>query len=125
MLKKIGLLAVVGLFGLSPLTACDDNPLSEGRDEVDRLVLNPSFANVQVGGFTLVSAIAVNRHGEPTGDAVTGTACDGKINVQPDGNRTEFELPERFQVRGQTAGESCVNVSSGGKTATITINVVP
>jgi hypothetical protein len=124
MLKRIRLLGMLGLVAMSAVAACDDNPLSEDRDVVDRLQLNPSFANVQVGAFTVVSAIAVNKHGEPTGDAVTGTACDAKINVQPDGTRTEFELPERFQVRGQTAGESCVNVSSGGKTATITINVV-
>jgi hypothetical protein len=124
MLKKTGLLAVLALAGLSAVAACDDNPLAENRDVVDRLATNPSFANVQVGGSTFVSANALNQHGEPTGDAVTGTACDGKITVAIDTTRSDFELPERFIVRGVTAGESCVNVSSGGKSATVTINVV-
>lgn len=124
MSKKIGLLAVLALAGLSAVAACDDNPLSDGRDEVDRLRTNPSFANVLVGGTTLVTANALNQHGEPTGDAVSGTACDGKITVSADTTRSAFELPERFVVRGVTAGESCVNVSSGGKSATVTINVV-
>lgn len=124
MSKKIGLLAVLALAGLSAVAACDDNPLAENRDVVDRIDTNPSFANVLVGDSTFVTATARNVHGEPTGDDVTGTACDGKISVADDPTRSAFELPERFIVKGVTAGESCINVSSGGKSATVTINVV-
>lgn len=124
MSKKIGLLAALAFVGLTAMTACEDNPLSEDRDVVDRLQMNPSFANVRVSDSTFVTAIAVNKHGEPTGDDVTGTACDGKITVADDPTRSEFEVPERFIVKGVTAGESCINVSSGGKSATVTINVV-
>ena len=79
---------------------------------------------MRVSDSTFVTAIAVNKHGEPTGDSVTGTACDGKITVAVDPKRTEFELPERWVVKGVTAGASCVNVSAAGVQATVTVNVV-
>jgi hypothetical protein len=124
MFRKPGWIAALGLFGVLAV-ACDDNPLSEGRDDVDRFRINPSFAFVKVNDSTKVSAIAVNRHGEPTGDAVTATACDARISVQRDPTRVEYEPPERFVVRGIAEGETCVNVSAGGTQATVTINVVP
>ena len=124
MSKKIGLLVTFGLVA-AVAAACVDNPLAEGRDDVDRFNTNPSFANVKVSDSTRVTAIAVNRHGEPTGDAVTAAACDNKITVSNDATRTVFEPPERFVVRGVTAGASCLTVSAGGKQATVTINVVP
>jgi hypothetical protein len=124
MLRKIGLLVMV-VFAGAGVVACDDNPLAEGRDEVDRIELNPSFANVKVADSTRVYGIAVNRHGEPLGVAVSGSACDNKITLAPDPTRTAFEPPERFVVKGVTAGNSCVNFSAGGKQATATIRVVP
>jgi len=124
MMKRIGLLVVIGLGALSVAAACDDNPLAKDRDKVDRLFLNPSFVNVLVGDSTFVTANAINIHNEPTGDSVAGEACDGKVTVKLDPERTAFELPERFIVRGVTAGESCLNVTSGGKSASVTINVV-
>ena len=123
MSRKLGWIAALGLVGMIG-AACANNPLSEDRDVVSRFRINPSFANVLVGDSTKVTAIALNKHGEPTGDAVTATACDGKITVTDDPTRIVYEPPERFVVRGVTAGESCVNVSSGGQTATIEINVV-
>ena len=125
MFRKPGWIAAFGLLGVLAVAACDDNPLSENREDVDRFRINPSFAFVKVNDSTKVTAIAVNRHGEPTGDAVTATACDGKINVAPDATRVEYEPPERFVVKGVTQGETCVNVAAGGQQATITINVVP
>jgi len=43
MLRKIGLLVMIVFAGVG-VVACDDNPLSEGRDDIDRIDLNPSFA---------------------------------------------------------------------------------
>lgn len=125
MSKKIGVWVMLVFAGTLAVAACDDNPLSEDRDAVDRLVLNPSFANVKVNDSTFVSAIAVNKHGEPLGVAVTATACDNRITLKNDPTRTEFEPPERFIIRGVTAGNSCVNVSSNGKQGTVTVRVVP
>lgn len=123
MLRKMGLIGVFGL-ALVAFAACDDNPLAENRDTIDRFDLNPSFANVKVGDSTKVNAIPVNVHGERTGVEVSGTACDSKITVSKDPTRTAYEPPERFVIRGVSAGESCLTVSAGGKQATVTINVV-
>ena len=123
MLRTMGLIAVIGL-AVVAFAACDDNPLAENRDTIERFDLNPSFANVKVGDSTKVNAIPVNVHGERTGVAVSGTACDSKITVAKDPNRTEYEPPERFVVKGISAGASCLTVSAGGKQATVTINVV-
>jgi hypothetical protein len=122
--KGRGVCAVLGALAIVAIAACDDNPLEEGRDTTARFRLNPSVATVAVGDSTQVTAIAVNDYDEPTGQAVTATACDGKVSVAPHPGRSGYEPPERFVVRGVTAGESCVNVSGGGQTATVTINVV-
>lgn len=125
MLRKPGLIVMLVLMGAVGVVACDDNPLAEGRDEVDRIDLNPSFANVKVADSTRVYGIAVNRHGEPLGVPVSATACDNKITIAPDPTRTSFEPPERYIVRGVTAGTSCITFTASGKEATATINVVP
>lgn len=122
--KGRSLFAMLGALAIVAIAACDDNPLEAGRDDTARFRLNPSVANVAVGDSTHVTAIAVNNYNEPTGQAVSATACDGKVSVAPDARRSAYEPPERFTVRGVTAGESCINVSGGGQTATVTINVV-
>jgi len=124
MSRKLAWIAALGLVSVIGAAACADNPLSEDRDVVSRFRINPSFANVKVGGSTKVTAIALNKHGEPTGASVTATACDGKISVSNDPTRIDYEPPERFVVTGVSAGESCLNVSSEGTNATVTINVV-
>jgi hypothetical protein len=123
MSRILGLMAALGFVGVIA-AACANNPLSEDRDVVSRFRIYPSFANVLVGGTTKVTAIALNKHGEPTGDDVAATACDGKITITNDTTRIVYEPPERFVVTGVTAGESCINVSSGGQSATVTVNVV-
>jgi hypothetical protein len=117
-------LAALGAIVILAAAACDDNPLSEGRDDTARFRLNPSVANVAVGDSTFVTAVAVNDFNEPTGESVQASACDAKISVAPDPQRSAYEPPERFVVKGVTAGESCVNVSGGGQTASVTVTVV-
>jgi hypothetical protein len=123
MLRKMGLMAALGL-AVTAFAACGDNPLAENREDVDRFDLNPSFANVKVNDSTKVNAIPVNVHGERLGIDVNGTACDSKITVKRDETRTAYEPPERFVIKGVSAGASCLTVSAGGKQATVTINVV-
>lgn len=107
------------------VAGCDDNPLSEDRDVIAYWHLNPSFAIVNAGGETTITAIPLNIHGEPTGDAVQASACGAGLDIVADTSRTDFEPPERFVVRGQGLGENCVIVKSGGATDTATVKVVP
>lgn len=123
-MKARGVLAALGAMVILAASACDDNPLAEGRDDTARFRLNPSVANVAIGDSTFVTAIAVNDFNEPTGADVQASACDGKISVAPDPRRSEYEPPERFVIKGVTAGESCVNVSGGGQTTSVTVTVV-
>ncbi len=115
---------LAGLLAVFAFAACDDNPLSEGRDSTDRFRLNPSVANVRVGSTTKVTAIAVNRNGEPTNEVVTATACDARVTVAPDPTRLEYEPRDRFVVTGVSVGSSCIRLSAGSVQAEAKINVV-
>lgn len=117
--------AALGVLVLFLVAGCNDDPLASGRGDVSDFILNPTYANVLVGGTTKVTAIAVNRHREETGDAVTAQACDSKVSVAKDPTRTAYEPPERFVVTGMAEGESCITVSAGGLDRNVTINVVP
>lgn len=113
------------LLVLATVTACNDDPLSEGRDEGSYFMVNPAVAVVNAGDSTRVTAIVMNQHGAPIGAAVTAEPCDGKVAAFADPTRSAFEEPERFWVRGVTLGESCVVVRGGGLTDTAVIRVVP
>ena len=111
---------------LGTVTACDDNPLSEDRDEAAYFRLNPSSVAVNAGGEVLVDAVLVNKFGGGLNQAVTGTPCDNKITAVPDSARSVFEFPERFRIRGSNAiGNSCLIVTGGGISDTIAVRVVP
>ena len=111
---------------LGTVTACDDNPLAEDREEAAYFRLNPSSVAVNAGGEVLVDAVLVNKFGGGLNQTVTGTPCDNKITAVPDSARSVFEFPERFRIRGgNTLGLSCLIVSGGGITDTVSVRVVP
>ncbi len=122
---KASVVLTASLLAATVLIGCDDNPLAENRDQTVRFRLNPAVANVRVNDSTLVTAIPVNNYGEPTGESVSASACDTKISVAPDQRRLEYEVPERYVVRGLAAGESCLNVSAGGVQGTVVVTVRP
>jgi hypothetical protein len=100
--------------------ACDDNPVNENTEDTVGLSVNPTFAVVDAADTTRVEAVR-----QPTRVAVSFTACDAKILVEPDPERVAIENPDRTLVIGQTLGETCVNASGAGKTASAVVNVVP
>ena len=110
---------------LGALAACDDNPMSDGRDEGEYFFTNPSFSTLVAGDSVQVVAQVRNRYLAPTGDAVTATPCDANITVTADTTRTEFEAPERFWVYAHNLGPSCLVVSGGGVTDTVGFLVGP
>lgn len=117
----LGLTLLLGAFTV----ACDNNPLKADADKGFFMYTNPSFAQVKVGGTTKVRANVMNKYSSPTGDAVTATPCDAKITAVADTSRTVFESPERFVVTGVAAGSSCLIVTGGGVSDTVTFNVLP
>ncbi|UCF18528.1 MAG: PPC domain-containing protein [Gemmatimonadota bacterium] len=136
MRTKLVRTVVVSALACFAFNACDDNPVSEGRDATTALAVNPSFALVDAADTTRVSAFGVNQYNEKTYTPVTGTACDAKIQVDldvgqtaggvvPTDGRVPVEPPDRWLVVGQTLGETCINFSGGGQTAEATLFVVP
>jgi hypothetical protein len=124
MVRKVGrVLAALTL--VMSAAACDDNPLSEDRDEAAYFRLNPSNAAVNAGGTIRVDATVVNKYGAATNAAVTATPCDNKVTAVVDTGRTSFEFPERFIVTGAALGTSCLVVRGGGVTDTVEVRVVP
>ena len=117
--------AIAGLALVLAVSACDDNPLAENREDASYFRLNPSSAAVNAGGTVKVDATVLNRYGAATNAAVTGTPCDSRISAVADTLRSEYEFPERFTVTGLTLGLSCLVVTGGGITDTIQIRVVP
>jgi hypothetical protein len=107
------------------VSACDDNPLAEDRDQASHFRLNPSNVVVNTGGIVKVDANVLNRYGAATNAAVTATACDANITAAADTGRSDFEFPERFTITGVTFGNSCLVVNGGGLTDTIDVRVVP
>lgn len=113
--KVLGLTLFLAAF----TAACDNNPLKDDRDKGAYMFTNPSFATVVVGDNLIVTARVMNKYTAPTGDAVTGTPCDSKITAVKDTTRTDFEAPERFLVTATAVGRSCLIVTGGGVTDTI------
>jgi hypothetical protein len=107
------------------VSACDDNPLAEDRDQASYFRLNPSNVVVNTGGIVKVDANVLNKYGAATNAAVTATACNANITAVADTGRSDFEFPERFTITGVTFGNSCLVVNGGGLTDTIDVRVVP
>lgn len=115
--------AILGALVLAAATACSDDPLSGDRDQASYFFLNPTVATVKRDSTIKVTANVMNRHGAPTGHAVSGTPCDAKITAAVDPTRSAFEEPERFLVKGVAVGASCLVVNGGGIQDTVTVNV--
>lgn len=117
--------AIAGLALVVAVSACDDNPLAENRDEAEYFRLSVSNAVVEVDGTVGVVANVLNRYGAALVVNVTASECDAGVSVEVDTVRSEYEYPERFLITGNSVGESCVVVSGGGITDTIAVRVVP
>lgn len=118
--------ALVGLALVLAVSACDDNPLAEDREDASHFRLNPSNVAVHGGGGTVkVDATVLNKYGAATNAAVSATPCDARITAVADTARTAYEFPERFEITGVTLGVSCLVVSGGGITDTIGVRVIP
>jgi hypothetical protein len=117
--KALVLLSLVG----AALLACDSNPVSDDRDTVDRLYVNPAFITLTVNAEKKVTGYPVNKYGEATFDNVTVTACDTKVSVRQDSTRLPVEPPTRVIARGVTAGSTCITFSSSGLVDTVKVVV--
>jgi hypothetical protein len=105
------------------LLACDSNPVSDDRESVDRLYVNPAFITLTVNAEKKITGYPVNKYGEATFDNITVTACDTKVSIREDSTRLPVEPPTRVIARGASAGSSCVVFSSSGLVDTVKVVV--
>ncbi len=121
-----GMVALVGL----GLAGCDDNPTDFEPDETVRIFANPTVMTVPAGVTTLLQSRTENAGNEPTWEEITATvdgSCgSGQIAVDVAASfEPTIEPPGKFDVTGGTTwGETCIELSGGGASATIEVNVV-
>lgn len=121
-----GMVALVGL----GLAGCDDNPTDFEPDETVRIFANPTVMTVPAGVTTLLQSRTENAGNEPTWEEITasvdGSCGSGAITVDVAADfEPTIEPSGKFDVTGGTTwGESCIQLSGGGASATIEVNVV-
>ncbi|HJU74224.1 MAG TPA: Ig-like domain-containing protein [Gemmatimonadaceae bacterium] len=95
-------------------TASCDDPLAREVDDVDRVVLTPTTANLQAGTTLTLMAVAL--------DAAGNELRDRRV-VWASQNETIATVSQSGVVTGLTAGVVQIAASSGGKSASATITV--
>lgn len=122
----LGMVALVGL----GLAGCDDNPTDFEPDETVRIFANPTVMTVPAGVTTLLTSRTENAGNEPTWEEITATvdgSCgSGQLSVAvAESFEPALEPSGKFDVTGGTTwGESCIELSGGGASATVEVNVV-
>ena len=126
------LLALTAVF-----SACssDSGPTKDGTP--DHIVATPSVAFVKLADSTAILLRLVDQQGTSMVDPITISNVQGSINVRPDSafrpiyttsdslvfNTNGTEL--RVYVRGDGLSSGTFDVSSGGKTLTVPVTVMP
>lgn len=122
----LGMVALVGL----GLAGCDDNPTDFASDESVKITTNPSVMTVPAGVTTLLSSRTLNAGNEPTWQeidaSVDGSCGSGAVSVAVAASyEPALEPPGVFDVTGGTTwGETCIQLSGGGQSATVEVMVV-
>lgn len=122
----LGMVALVGL----GLAGCDDNPTDFDADETVKITTNPSLLTLPAGATALVSSRTENAGSEPTWEeisaSVDGSCGSGAITVDVAASyEPTLQPPGQFDVTaGNTLGGSCIQLSGGGASATVEVNVV-
>lgn len=91
-----------------------DTPLETSVDGVDRIVLTPTTASVQVGATVTLSALVLDA---------SGNAMRERKVVWASENASLATVSQSGVVTGVAAGTVQIAASSGGKSANATINV--
>lgn len=122
----LGLVALVGL----GLVGCDDKPTDFGSTDTVRISTNPSAMTVPAGITTLLQARTENQGAEPTWEEISWSidaSCgNATVNVAEAASyEPSIQPPGQFDVTGGTTwGQTCIELSGGGATATVEVNVV-
>lgn len=132
---KLGVAAVVA-FGLA---GCDDSPTDFETTETVAISTNPSAMILGAGLTQILESRALNQGAAPTWEEVdwmidpscATTTPAGEISVaisetyEGDGDTHPVRPPGVFDVTGGTTlGETCIQLSAAGASATVEVTVV-
>ncbi|MBI4416075.1 MAG: PQQ-binding-like beta-propeller repeat protein, partial [Euryarchaeota archaeon] len=86
-------------------------------DAVDHFQATPATVSVRTGGGANIVVVAFDEHGNVVEDAAIEWATTiGSVQPSPDGRSATF-------LAGERAGSGTITVSSGGKSATVSVTV--
>ena len=115
-----GVLAVAAL----SIGSCKKDPLSDLDGKPTAVVTNFSYVQLKVDSTALVTASVVDARSIPLLIPVTFTPCGAFVTATVD---TSFHpVPKtstRAVLKGVSADSSCVRVSGGGVTDTVSVKV--
>lgn len=121
----LGMVALVGFAG------CDDNPTDFDTSDTASITTNPSAMTVNAEDTSLLDSRTINAGDEPTWEEISATV-DGSCGHSDISVATaatfepSIQPPGQFDVTGgTTVGESCIDLSGGGASATVEVTVVP
>lgn len=121
----LGMVALVGFAG------CDDNPTDFDTSDTTAITTNPSVMTVNAEETALLDSRTINAGDEPTWEeispSVDGSCGHSDISVAvAETYEPSIQPPGQFDVTaGTTLGESCIQLSGGGASATVEVTVVP
>jgi hypothetical protein len=117
---------ILGAAALAAAHGCTSDPalfLGGPPGPATQLKLSSSRTALIVGDSVVIGARAQDEVSNPTGDAVTLTACDAAVTVT--GQSSSPEWSTTAFLKGAGLGSSCVVVQAAGLTDTIRVAVGP
>jgi hypothetical protein len=120
-----------GAFGVITLVAlsggsCKSDPLSDLDGVPDALVVDFNHLNIGVGDTATVTAEVLDGRAAPMEAPITFAACNGVVLAATDTSYHPIPATSaRATVIAQTPAPSCVVVTGGGFTDTVTVDAVP
>jgi hypothetical protein len=117
-----GVLAVIAF----SVGACKSDPLSDLDGNPAAVVTDFSYLQLLIGSSTTITASVLDARTTPLAIPLTFSACNNAVTVAADPSYNPIPATSaRAIVTAQAPGTSCVVVSGGGVSDTITISVLP
>lgn len=117
---------VLGAAALAAVQGCSKEAalyLGGPAGPISALAVSSSRFDIRVGQTVTIGAKGVDAVGNMTTDAPTFAACDAAVSVGSGTAPNDFSAAAT--LTGAGLGASCVNVSAGGLSQTIVVNVGP
>jgi hypothetical protein len=128
---------LVPLFAVAALLSCSSEPTGDLRGDPDAIIATPSQLFIELGQTKLVKVGAVDAQGNPLDFNYEVSSAGSGISVRRDSsylpifvNDSTLQAPAtgptfQFIVEGEAYTQTSFDVTAGGLTVTIPVQVVP